>query len=142
MTLVHGTCIAFPLVEEAGVAAAVLLRGLSGIGKSDLALRLIDDGAQLVADDQVDLATSISQKFPLSHGGPVHVGNPADIGIISLNNNIDGLGLNNIQAGETAMFWACGVTAIEAAVSAGADLTISHAPAHMLITDRRAWKSN
>ncbi|MBT4020187.1 MAG: serine/threonine protein kinase [Alphaproteobacteria bacterium] len=55
MTLVHGTCIAFPLVEEAGVAAAVLLRGLSGIGKSDLALRLIDDGAQLVADDQVDL---------------------------------------------------------------------------------------
>ena len=55
MTLVHGTCIAFPLVEEAGVAAAVLLRGPSGIGKSDLALRLIDDGAQLVADDQVDL---------------------------------------------------------------------------------------
>jgi HPr kinase/phosphorylase len=55
MTLVHGTCIAFPLVEEAGVAAAVLLRGASGIGKSDLALRLIDDGAQLVADDQVDL---------------------------------------------------------------------------------------
>ena len=55
MTLVHGTCIAFPLVEEAGVAAAVLLRRLSGIGKSDLALRLIDDGAQLVADDQVDL---------------------------------------------------------------------------------------
>ena len=55
MTLVHGTCVAFPMVEEAGVAAAVLFRGPSGIGKSDLALRLIDDGAMLVADDQVEL---------------------------------------------------------------------------------------
>lgn len=33
----------------------VLLRGPSGSGKSDLALRLIDDGARLVADDQTQL---------------------------------------------------------------------------------------
>jgi serine kinase of HPr protein (carbohydrate metabolism regulator) len=32
---------------------AVLLRGPPGIGKSDLALRLVDQGAVLVADDQV-----------------------------------------------------------------------------------------
>jgi serine kinase of HPr protein (carbohydrate metabolism regulator) len=31
---------------------AVLLRGPTGSGKSDLALRLIDGGAQLIADDQ------------------------------------------------------------------------------------------
>jgi serine kinase of HPr protein (carbohydrate metabolism regulator) len=35
---------------------AVLLRGASGAGKSDLALRLIDAGACLVADDQSELA--------------------------------------------------------------------------------------
>jgi serine kinase of HPr protein (carbohydrate metabolism regulator) len=46
MTLAHGTC-----VELDG--AAVLLRGAPGSGKSDLALRLIDAGAHLVADDQV-----------------------------------------------------------------------------------------
>ncbi|MBC6440783.1 MAG: HPr kinase/phosphatase C-terminal domain-containing protein [Rhodospirillales bacterium] len=47
--LVHGTCI-----ELDGVG--ILFRGPSGSGKSDLALRLIDScGAQLVADDQVDL---------------------------------------------------------------------------------------
>lgn len=41
----HGT-----VVDVAG--AGVLLRGPSGSGKSDLALRLIDRGATLVADDQ------------------------------------------------------------------------------------------
>lgn len=46
---VHGAC-----VMVAGVG--VLLRGPSGRGKSDLALRLIDEGAALVADDQVTLA--------------------------------------------------------------------------------------
>jgi len=55
MALIHGTCVSFPLIEEVGLAAAVLLRGPSGAGKSDLALRLIDDGAMLVADDQVEI---------------------------------------------------------------------------------------
>ncbi|MEH6474097.1 MAG: HPr kinase/phosphatase C-terminal domain-containing protein [Sneathiella sp.] len=34
---------------------AVLLRGPSGVGKSDLSLRLIEGGAELVSDDYVDL---------------------------------------------------------------------------------------
>ena len=36
--------------------SGVLLSGPSGSGKSDLALRLIDGGARLVADDRTDLA--------------------------------------------------------------------------------------
>lgn len=48
MMMVHGAC-----VMIAGIG--VLLRGASGRGKSDLALRLIDEGAVLVADDQVAL---------------------------------------------------------------------------------------
>lgn len=36
-------------------ASAVLLRGLSGTGKSDLALRLIGMGGTLISDDQVTL---------------------------------------------------------------------------------------
>lgn len=46
-----GTCVA---VDGRGV----LLRGPSGAGKSDLALRLIDGGAELVADDRVALVSS------------------------------------------------------------------------------------
>lgn len=46
--LVHATAVAID-------GAAVLLRGPSGSGKSDLALRLVDAGARLVADDQTVL---------------------------------------------------------------------------------------
>lgn len=46
--MIYGTCVALS-------GFGVLLRGPSGSGKSDLALRLIDGGARLVADDQVEL---------------------------------------------------------------------------------------
>ncbi|NRD90770.1 aldolase [Sphingopyxis sp. BSNA05] len=45
-TILHATAVAI-----AGVG--LLIRGNSGSGKSDLALRLIDRGAVLVSDDQV-----------------------------------------------------------------------------------------
>lgn len=57
-TRIHGTCVA---VEGRGA----LLRGPSGSGKSDLALRLIERGAQLIADDQVILE---------AHGASVRAG--------------------------------------------------------------------
>jgi len=46
--LVHATAVALG-------GEAVLLCGPSGSGKSDLALRLVDEGARLVADDQTRL---------------------------------------------------------------------------------------
>jgi serine kinase of HPr protein (carbohydrate metabolism regulator) len=49
MLNVHATCVAIG-------DGAVLIRGPSGAGKSDLALRLIDGGAVLVADDRTLLA--------------------------------------------------------------------------------------
>ena len=46
---VHGTCVA---LEGVGI----LLRGPAGAGKSDLALRLIEGGGVLVADDLCQIA--------------------------------------------------------------------------------------
>ena len=48
MIRVHGTSVSVG-------GEGILLRGPSGAGKSDLALRLIDAGAKLVADDQTEL---------------------------------------------------------------------------------------
>ena len=53
MTLVHATCVA---LRRGRTWRAVLLRGPSGAGKSDLALRLIETGWRLVADDQTELS--------------------------------------------------------------------------------------
>lgn len=47
--LLHASCVC---VKDKGI----LLIGASGTGKSDLALRLIDRGAMLVADDYVNLS--------------------------------------------------------------------------------------
>ncbi|MBK3801178.1 aldolase [Azospirillum brasilense] len=63
MATIHGTCV---LVgpwngghgnggNRGETPIGVLLRGPSGSGKSDLALRMIDAGALLVADDRVEL---------------------------------------------------------------------------------------
>jgi len=52
-TYVHATCIA---LQAGGRWRGILLRGPSGAGKSDLALRLVEGGARLVADDQTALA--------------------------------------------------------------------------------------
>jgi len=46
--LLHASCVA---LDDKGL----LLTGAPGAGKSDLALRLIDSGAQLVSDDQTFL---------------------------------------------------------------------------------------
>jgi serine kinase of HPr protein (carbohydrate metabolism regulator) len=60
---VHASCVAIG-------AKGVLLLGASGAGKSDLALRLIDGGAKLVADDRCEFFV---------RGGKLHVRPPARI---------------------------------------------------------------
>ena len=60
MKFLHASCVA---IGNTGV----LLRGPSGSGKSDLALRLIDDGAMLVADDQVHLESVSGELIASPH---------------------------------------------------------------------------
>lgn len=56
---IHATLVAID--REDGAELGALFIGPPGSGKSDLALRLIHDGALLVADDQVDVS--------FAHGG-------------------------------------------------------------------------
>jgi serine kinase of HPr protein (carbohydrate metabolism regulator) len=75
--LIHATAIAID-------GPAVLLRGPSGAGKSDLALRLIDGGARLVADDQVELRRTgehVIVTAPAAIGGLIEI---RGVGIVRL----------------------------------------------------------
>lgn len=90
-----------------------------------------------VRNDQLQMVIDLTGAHPDAHGAPVHTGDPAIIGV-DLDQPIDGIGLIDIQPGETPVFWACGVTMERALKSAKLPFAITHAPGHMLITDRHA----
>lgn len=89
---------------------------------------------RMIPDDRVEDAVSISARYPLAHGAPVHVGDPSAIGIADLSSPDWGDAVP-VEAGHTPVFWACGVTSQAIIRSAGLPLLITHKPGHMLITD-------
>lgn len=79
-------------------------------------------------------ATAITARFPHQHGSPIHIGNPAAIGIEDLAHPDYGDPVD-ILPGETPVFWACGVTSQAALERAGLPFFMAHAPGSMLLTD-------
>ena len=79
-------------------------------------------------------AAAISARFPLAHGAPVHVGDPAAIGIADLSRP-DWGDAAPAPPGHVPMFWACGVTPQVALARARLPFAITHTPGHMLICD-------
>lgn len=82
----------------------------------------------------VPRAVEICARYPLAHGAPVHVGDPAAIGIAALDCPDWGEAVT-VKPDEVPVFWACGVTSQNALLAADIPLVISHAPGHMLISD-------
>jgi HPr kinase/phosphorylase len=84
--LVHATCVALrPPGTSSGKAwRAVLLRGPSGAGKSDLALRLIEAGGRLVADDQTRLNRSGRTLFATAPAALASLMEVRGVGIVKL----------------------------------------------------------
>ena len=79
-------------------------------------------------------AVEITAHFPMTHGKPVHLGDPAEIGIGPLDQPAWG-DVPHIRPGEVPVFWACGVTPQAAVMAAKPPLCITHRPGSMLITD-------
>jgi uncharacterized protein YcsI (UPF0317 family) len=79
-------------------------------------------------------AIQITGRYPGVHGSPVHIGNPAEIGIRDLAKPDFGDAVT-IRPGEMPVFWACGVTPQAVAMQARPPLMLTHAPGHMFITD-------
>ena len=86
--------------------------------------------------EQAIRATQITSRYTPVHGAPVHVGEPAAIGIDDLGAPDYGDPVE-VRDGELPVFWACGVTPQAVAVASRPELMITHAPGHMFVTDAR-----
>jgi uncharacterized protein YcsI (UPF0317 family) len=84
--------------------------------------------------DQVASTVEISGRYRRAHGAPVHVGDPASLGVADITQPDWGEPLP-LEPGEVPVFWACGVTPQAVALAAQVPLMITHAPGHMFITD-------
>lgn len=89
-----------------------------------------------IPEPDVERAIQITARHPLAHGAPVHVGEPAGLGIQDLTRPDYGDPVP-IREGEVPVFWACGVTPQAVARQARLPLLITHAPGHMFLTDLR-----
>lgn len=84
--------------------------------------------------DDAKRAATITARFPHAHGAPVHVGDPATIGIANLDEPDFG-DRAVLRDGEVPLFWACGVTPQVALENAKPEVCITHTPGAMLVTD-------
>lgn len=79
-------------------------------------------------------AAKITARYPAVHGAPVHVGEPALLGIEDVSQPDFGDAVS-IRPGEIPVFWACGVTPQAVVMASRVPFAITHAPGHMFITD-------
>ena len=79
-------------------------------------------------------AVRISGRFLAVHGAPVHIGDPAALGIADLNRPDFGDPVD-VRDGELPVFWACGVTPQAAVMASAVPYAVTHAPGHMFVTD-------
>ena len=89
-----------------------------------------------VKREQVVRAVQVTSRFPGTHGAPVHIGSPQDIGIRNISQPDFGDPVE-IKVDEEPVFWACGVTPQAVALTCKPPLMITHAPGKMFITDQR-----
>lgn len=83
---------------------------------------------------QVAQACTITGHYPQVHGSPVHVGDPAALGIVDIHRPDFGDPVR-IEPGEVPVFWACGVTPQAVVMASKVPFAITHAPGHMFVTD-------
>lgn len=87
MVNIHASCV---VLSDAGKAfgapedAGVLLLGESGRGKSDLALRLIERGARLVADDRTEIFVESGALFARAPATIAGLLEARGVGIVTL----------------------------------------------------------
>lgn len=83
---------------------------------------------------QLSKVVTVSARFPGAHGAPIHIGDPAAIGIADITRPDEG-DPQTFAPGDVPVFWACGVTPQAVALAAKVPFMITHSPGHMFVTD-------
>ncbi|MFF8847223.1 putative hydro-lyase [Streptomyces sp. NPDC015127] len=89
-----------------------------------------------VPAEHLPAAITRSAMMPAVHGGPVHIGDPAGLGIRDLGRPDFGEAVVP-EPGDVPVFWACGVTPQAALTASRPPFALTHAPGRMLVTDVR-----
>ena len=87
-----------------------------------------------IPHDQVVRAVTVTAAMPKVHGSPIHIGDPAAIGIKDIMKPDFGDAVE-IKEGEVPVFWPCGVTPQSVVMNVKPPFVITHSPGHMLVTD-------
>ncbi len=89
-----------------------------------------------VKRSQAQTAIDVTLPYYRTHGAPLHIGDPAAIGIADIDRPDWGDRLP-IRADEVPVFWACGVTPQATMLAARPEIAISHAPGYMFVTSTK-----
>ena len=89
-----------------------------------------------LAPEHIVRAIQVTSRFPLAHGAPVHIGDPAAIGITDVT-KVDFGDPTTIKLGEVPVFWATGVTLQAVAIASKPSFMITHATGCAFIADLR-----
>ncbi len=84
--------------------------------------------------DSLETATKVTADLPIAHGAPLHIGNPAALGIADLARPDFGDPIEP-DSDEVPVFWACGVTPQAVIMASRPPLALTHAPGYLFITD-------
>jgi uncharacterized protein YcsI (UPF0317 family) len=84
--------------------------------------------------NQLEVVLELSSRYPHAHGAPVHVGDPAAIGISDIEKPDFGDPVP-VDSNDVPVFWACGVTPQAVARAVRLDFMITHEPGQMFLTD-------
>ncbi|XP_075470663.1 D-glutamate cyclase, mitochondrial isoform X3 [Ascaphus truei] len=89
-----------------------------------------------VPQDKLETVVKATEPMKKYHGAPVHIGSPDFLGIKDLNKTDYG---DPVQPHpeDVPVFWACGVTGVEAVISCKSPLAFTHSPGCMFVTDVR-----
>ncbi|XP_074959818.1 D-glutamate cyclase, mitochondrial isoform X3 [Phalacrocorax aristotelis] len=87
-----------------------------------------------IPESKLEAAVLATSELKEAHGAPVHIGHPGLLGIQDLSKPDYGDPVH-LHPGDVPVFWACGVTGVEAVINCRAPLAFTHSPGCMFITD-------